>query len=268
VPVWNAAIRLFFYVVVIEMLSHIRALNADLEARVMHRTADLRREIAERERLERDLLEVGERERRRLGYDLHDGLCQHLTGTAMAVHVLKEKLARRRLPEAEEAEKAVSLIEEGIQLSHSMAKGLQPVDIQSSGLMQALQDFARSTTELFKVSCRFECDSPVPFADVDAANQLYRIVQEATSNAIKHGRASRIVISLDVDEDGTTLRIADNGTGIRPMAQRPGGMGLKIMAQRAQLIGGRLTVSSNPQGGTVISCTLPQTVGAEELVRG
>src|SRR5262245_27639824 len=102
IPEWNAFIRLALYAVVIQLLTHIRSLTEDLELRVFQRTSDLRKEIGARERLERELLEVGARERRRLGFDLHDGLCQHLTGTALAVHVLKEKLATRGLPEAKE----------------------------------------------------------------------------------------------------------------------------------------------------------------------
>src|SRR6476661_6992262 len=157
IAVWNAIVRLVFYAVLIHMLDYIRSLTLGLEARVLERTSDLRKEITERERLERELLEVGGRERRRLGYDLHDGLGQHLTGTALAVQVLSEKLARRGAPEAAEAAKAVDLIEDGIALSRKLAKGLQPVEMHAGGLMQALQEFAGATTELFKIPCRFEC---------------------------------------------------------------------------------------------------------------
>lgn len=191
VPVWNSAIRLAFYYIFIGMLSFIRTLTMDLEGRVQARTADLSREILERERLERELLEIGERERRRIGYDLHDGLGQHLTGISLAVQVLQKKLMRRGLSEADDAAKAVALIEEGITLSHKLAKGLQPVEIHAGGLMQALQEFAAATSDMFSVACKFRCEAPILISEIATADHLYRIAQEATSNAIKHGHSTR-----------------------------------------------------------------------------
>jgi signal transduction histidine kinase len=267
VPVWNSAIRLAFYYAIIGMLHHIRTLTNDLEGRVFARTADLRKEIVERERLERELLEVGERERRRIGYDLHDGLGQHLTGIALAVQVLRKKLQKQGVAEAEEAGKAVALIEEGVALSHKLAKGLQPVEMHAGGLMQALQDFAVTTSNMFKVACRFKCDAPILIADVATADHLYRIAQEATSNAVKHGHATSIVITLEVTEEGTLLKIADNGIGIIRPEAIDGGMGLRIMRQRAKLIGGVVEIVSLPRKGTIITCLLPLAVEETREVR-
>jgi signal transduction histidine kinase len=257
VPVWNCAIRLAFYYLFVGMLLHIRTLTIDLEDKVIARTADLNREILERERLEHELLEIGERERRRVGYDLHDGLGQHLTGTSLALQVLCRKLTRRGLPEADDASKAVALIEEGIALSHKLAKGLQPVEMHAGGLMQALQDFAASTSDMFSVACKFRCDAPILISDVSTADHLYRIVQEATSNAVKHGHATSIVISLGANEEGTWLRVADDGVGISRPDAADSGMGLRIMRQRAKLIGAVLEIVSFPDKGTIISCCLP-----------
>ena len=264
IPEWNAFIRLALYAVVIQLLTHIRSLTEDLEIRVFQRTSDLRKEIGARERLERELLEVGARERRRLGFDLHDGLCQHLTGTALAVHVLKEKLASRGMPEAKEAAKAVDLIEDGIMLSRKMAKGLQPVEMHAGGLMQALQEFAASTTDLFKVNCKFECESPILVADVSTADHLYHIAREATGNGIKHGHARNVVITLEAHEDGSLLTITDDGKGIPMPLPKNGGMGLTIMAQRAKLIGATFDIRRNEPGGTLISCCLPHQGSAAE----
>ena len=264
VPVWNAVIRLALYYAVISMLHYIRTLTDDLEGRVFARTADLRREIVERERLEHELLEVGERERRRIGYDLHDGLGQHLTGISLAVQVLRKKLQKQGLAEADEAGKAVALIEEGIALSHKLAKGLQPVEMHAGGLMQALQDFAVTTSDMFKVACRFKCDAPILVSDVATADHLYRIAQEATSNAVKHGHATTIVITLETAEEGTLLKIADNGIGIVHPEVVDRGMGLKIMRQRAKLIGAVVDIVSLPRKGTIIMCLLP--LAAEQNV--
>lgn len=258
IAVWNAIVRLVFYAVLIHMLDYIRSLTLGLEARVLERTSDLRKEITERERLERELLEVGGRERRRLGYDLHDGLGQHLTGTALAVQVLSEKLARRGAPEAAEAAKAVDLIEDGIALSRKLAKGLQPVEMHAGGLMQALQEFAGATTELFKIPCRFECESPILFADASTADHLYFIAREATGNAIKHGRAQHVIISLDAGDEGSLLTVRDDGIGIPVSIPKNGGMGLTIMAQRAKSIGASFDIRAIPEGGTLVSCCLPQ----------
>ncbi len=251
VPVWNSMIRLAFYYAFIGMLFYIRTLTGDLEGRVLARTAEL-------ERLERELLEVGERERRRIGSDLHDGLGQHLTGTSLAVQLLRMQLLKRGLPEAEQAARAVSLIEEGITLSHKLAKGLQPVEMHAGGLMQALQDFVKGASDLFKVSCRFECDVPILVSDIAVAEHLYRIAQEAESNAIKHGQAKNIVLSLEADDDGIVLRVSDDGVGFSLPAPLKNGLGLRIIAKRAQLIGARFGMESRPGKGTIINCHLPQ----------
>ncbi len=257
VPVWNESIVLAFYFVVVWLLARLRSLTQELEARVRERTAALSDEIAERERVERELLEVSEREQRRIGQDLHDSLCQHLTATALAGQVLEEKLSARHLPEAAHAGDVVELVEEGIALSRKLAKGLHPIEMGQEGLMQALEELAANSSDLFKISCRFECDSPVLVRDPAASGHLYRIAQEAVSNAIKHGKPGNIVIELESLEEGIALRVSDDGAGLPEPLPKNSGLGLRIMAHRAGMIGARFEVGRGQPRGTVVVCTAP-----------
>jgi signal transduction histidine kinase len=236
------------------VLVRLRYLQRNLEELARVRAVALSHEIAERERLEREMLEISEREQRRIGQDLHDGLCQHLTGTALAGQLLAEKLTRRELPEPREARKVVDLIEEAITLARGMAKGLHPVEMKSDGLMQALEEFCVSTSELFESQ--------------STAIHLYRIAQEGVGNAIKHGRPTRIVVQLEEIEEGTQLMISDNGSGL-PASAPPGnsiggnGMGLRIIADRAKMIGGHFRVDRGRFGGAELSCLIPHQQAAQ-----
>src|SRR6266566_8010179 len=148
VAVWNGVIALAFYLVVVWLLSSLRSLHRELEERVRQRTAALTQEMAERERLEKEIMEVTEREQRRIGRDLHDSLCQHLTGTALAGHVLEEKLAARSLPETADANNIVRLVEDGITLARNLARGIAPLEIEAEGLPAAFYELAANVTKL------------------------------------------------------------------------------------------------------------------------
>ncbi len=160
VPIWNALIVTVFYFSVVWLLTRLRSLHRDLEDRVRQRTKALTHEMAERQRLEEEILQVSERERRRIGHDLHDGLCQHLTATAMAGQVLEERLAAKSLPEAADADKVVGLVEEGIILARNLARGLYPVEMEAEGLMAAFQELAGTFAKGAKIQCSFECSRP------------------------------------------------------------------------------------------------------------
>jgi len=256
VPWWNASIVLTFYFVVVGLLAKLRAVYAELEARVQQRTAALTDEMAERERIERELLEISEREQRRIGHDLHDSLGQHLTGVALAGQVLEEKLATRGLPEAADANKVVELVEEGIALTRKLAKGLHPIEIEADGLMQALEELVAISSDLFKVRCRFECDSPVLIRDTAISGHLYRIAQEAISNAVKHGKARNIDVQLEALDDGIAMRVKDDGIGLPDSLPKTAGIGLRIMAHRASIIGATFQARRGDSGGTTVSVLL------------
>jgi len=256
---WNEAVGLISYSVFVWLLARWRTLLLQLDDRVRLRTADLQEEILQRMRIESEMTEVTERERRRLGHDLHDSLCQHLTGVALTAKALESKLSGKSSENAAEAGKLVGLIEEGIDLTRSLARGLFSPDLEQGGLAVALEGLAHNTQERAGISCEFhyndqECIQP---CDATALTQLYRIVQEAVANAVKHSRATRIVIELDAAEGETRLNVFDDGVGFSP-TDETNGLGLKMMRHGADLIGARLTIAARVPAGTIVSCVLPQ----------
>jgi len=254
---WNAAIMLAFYLVVVWLLTRLRLFHKELENLVRQRTAALTEEMGARERLEQEILEISERERRAIGRDLHDSLGQHLTATALAGQVLEEKLTARSLAEATDARRVVELIEEAIELTRGLARGLHPLEINADGLRTGLGELAAAVSESFKVTCQFECNSSVPIDDGTTAMHLYRIAQEAVTNAVKHGQARHILIRLSRSGMGTQLMVIDNGAGLPEPLPRSNGMGLRIMAHRASILKGEFTVTRGATGGTVAICTVP-----------
>lgn len=260
VPVWNGAITLATYLVLVWLLSTLFDLQHDLEQRVKQRTVALANEIAERERLEKTILDISDRERRRIGHDLHDGLGQHLTGTAITAQLLAENLQDRgATAESAEARRIVGLVKTAIAQTRAMAKGLLLADIDSEGLASALQEFCAATAEQFRVRCLFNNETPAMPPLAGAANHLFRIAQEAVRNAIRHGAAKQVDVSLRLDADGLTMLVYDNGTGLPPPAARGFGLGLRIMAHRAVMIGATFSLERVPEGGTLVRCTLPHS---------
>jgi PAS domain S-box-containing protein len=215
-------------------------------------------DVTERKRLERALLEISGREQRRIGQDLHDGLGQHLTGTAFMSKALQQRLEDHGVPEAIEARKIVGLVNEAIEKTRELARGLVPVMSGEDGLMVSLQRFAGEIEDLFNVSCRFVCDTPVLMDDLAAATHLFHIAQEAVSNAIKHGRSRRLVIELSARDGIGRLAIEDDGSGTEMVGPGQRGMGLHIMRYRANMIGGSLQLrTEGPNLGTTVDCVFP-----------
>ncbi|HEX7631341.1 MAG TPA: sensor histidine kinase [Lacunisphaera sp.] len=257
VPAWNGAITLATYLVLIWLLGRLLDMKHELERRVEQRTRALAEEIAERERLERSILEISERERRNIGHDLHDGLGQHLTGTAITAQVLADTLAERHAAEADHARKIVTLVTSAIGQTRTMAKGLLLADIVPEGLPAALDELCADVSTQHRVSCRFRDESAQARLPSGAANHLFRIAQEAIRNGIRHGAANQLEVRLLLQNDRLVLSIRDNGSGLLPAGQRGLGLGLRIMAHRARMIGAAFTIEGRPGAGTVVSCTLP-----------
>jgi PAS domain S-box-containing protein len=213
------------------------------------------RDITERRRLERELIEISNREQRRIGHDLHDGVCQQLAAIGYRVDILADELQAKGPGFAEEAERIGALINEATAQARGVARGLFPVRLEESGLISALDELAASAAKRFKVDFLFECQSPPAAVDNEAALHLYYIAQEALLNAVKHGKATHVRVSLKPDEDRFKLVIQDNGQGFRPPGGRPGGMGIRIMRHRAKVIGATLDVFSEPGRGAEVTCS-------------
>jgi len=202
---------------------------------VRQRTVALTNEMQERERLEKEILEISEREQRRIGHDLHDSLCQHLAATAMAGQVLGEKLAAKSSPETADARQIVRLVEDSIFLTRNLAHGISPVEVE----------------------CAFDSESAPLIDEAAMATHLYRIAQEAVNNAIRHGKPKQIVISLSRQKQRVELTIEDDGAGLPEDWQKHRGLGTRIMAHRATIIGGTFSIEPNPTGGTFVKCSIP-----------
>ena len=254
---WNACITLAFYFVVVVLIGRIRTMQRNLEARVRQRTNALTEEMAERQRLEREILEIGEGERRRIGRDLHDSVGQRLTGTALASQVVKEKLASRGLPEASDLTRVIAMVEEVIELTRSLSRGLDPIDVDGLGLAEGLRELAERTSAVSPVRCEFASESDVVVRDQGTAIHLYRIAQEAITNALKHADARTIQVRLDAAPGELRLQIGDDGVGLPHVSRRRPGMGLRIMAHRAAVIGGSFTARRLAGRGTEIECRVP-----------
>lgn len=262
VPIWNGGIAVIVYFVVVATLVKLRRLQKELEERVCQRTSALTSEIQERGRLEKELVEIGEQAQRQVGHDLHDTLGQHLTATAFAGQVLTARLENKSLPEAAASRNLVKLIEESINLTRQFARGLQPVELKPEGLMDGFQELARQVSERFNIACEFECRDPVLLDNAESSTQLYRIAQEAVTNAIKHGRAKFINISLEKSDEATTLTVTDDGAGLPDPAAGGTGMGLRIMAYRASMMGAAFNIERLPESGTRVTCRLPSSPAA------
>jgi len=235
-----------------------------LECRVEERTvelmaanASLQRESAERQRMAREMLEVSDREQRRIGHDLHDGLGQLLAGMAFLGQALAQKLARQTRAETAEATQLVQLANKAMTWARELVHGLSPVELEGEGFVGALQDLAMQAERLFGITCRVTCDRLPPTPDHTVATHLYRIAQEAVSNAVKHGQARHVVLALTTGQHSTTLTMDDDGIGFPEGVNKPTGMGLRIMYYRASMIGASLAIHSDASRGTTVICEWP-----------
>jgi signal transduction histidine kinase len=213
------------------------------------------RDVTDRETLEKEVAESSSRVQTRIGQDIHDGLGQHLTGITFLSRALEKNLAAKKMPEAAEAAEISKLVIEALSQTRNLARGLFPVEVESTRLCQSLRELANTAEQLFHIACSVECDSNLIVDNKNASTHLFRLAQEAINNAVKHGKAHRVGILLGTAGDRAVLRITDDGVGFPPEGSRRTGLGLRIMTYRAQKVGGTLEIQPGQHGGTVVSCT-------------
>jgi two-component system sensor kinase FixL len=226
---------------------------SDVDVNFLQSAANVLAAAIESRRLEEELLCTIEREQQRIGQDIHDGLCQQLAGIGFSIGLIARELpdslgAKSKLTDV------VGNIRAAILEARMLARGLSPVQLESDGLMSALQELVSTTEQLFKISCRFNCEQPVLIEDNAIATHLYRIAQEAIHNAIKHGQATHVSVTL-ANSDEPTLTISDDGLGLPAELCSSKGMGVHIMNYRAGMIGGRLSIAASQGSGTKVVCT-------------
>ncbi|MCD4677633.1 MAG: PAS domain S-box protein [Desulfobacula sp.] len=213
------------------------------------------RDVSQVKHLEKAIMETGEKERQKIGNDLHDDLCPHLIGIEGLSKVLKRKVEGYSREAGQLSDKITDLIKDAIYKTRQLARGLCPVYF-NYGLESSLQELVTNTRIMHQIECRLECKEKIPVGNSMVTINLYHIAQEAVQNAIRHGKADKITIIMEKHEGQFLLSVKDNGTGMNP-AKETNGMGLRIMNYRANLIGASLSINSGEPSGTRVNLALP-----------
>lgn len=216
-------------------------------------------DITEQKRLETEVLNISEREHRRIGQELHDGLGQQLAGIAFLAEALAGRLSDRKLPEAGDAARVAEAVSRAVTQTRDLARLLYPVELESHGLTSALQELAAHTHRMFAIECDFLCPGPVPRQEKEVEGHLFRIAQEGVSNAVRHSRARRIVVTLTAEARRVVLKVMDDGRGL-PAGEKPAsnGMGMAIMRYRARMMKGTIAFERGALGGATVLCVVPR----------
>lgn len=249
-----------FHLFLIRALASQRKATADAEREAAQRVKahrDLAREMAERRRLEQEIARAAEGERRRLGRDIHDGVCQELTGALLHCQVLRRRLEKDESLQSEDLNALCSIIETAIDDAHAVAKGLCPLESDPEALARALHTLVKRTEAASSIRCEFVVAGDVAVSDPAKAQELYRIAQEALSNAARHSGASHILLTLSGQHNQLILQVRDDGIGL-PAEVPEGRMGLRTMTYRTRALDGELVMGPADGGGTLLTCRAPR----------
>lgn len=223
----------------------------------LHCYTAILRDLTAGRQLEWALAESQADERRAVARELHDGLAGSLTGIGLLAKTLQQALAAVQSPLGRTADDLVTSAGTALGQLREIMRDVMPVEAVPEGLMHALQDLTRQTEQQHGISCQWSCDPPVPVADSLTAGHLFRIVQEAVHNAVRHGQPSEITVRLAATDARLEVTVADNGRGLERTPANAGGIGLYSMRQRASLLGGALVVEPRAAGGTIVACWIP-----------
>ena len=242
----------------------LRKAQLRLRARIKEGTSELRstneglrREIQRRKRLEGGILEISDREQQRLGQELHDGLCQHLTAVAFMARAVALRLKNHRVIEVKDLEKISELVNEAAIDARNMARGLHAAEIDAARLLPALRDLV--SREIWKTPCRLELKTKLNLRDDAVASHVYRLLREAVINAHKHAQAKEIVVEISQSNGKIIFSVTDDGVGLPAGRNNSPGLGFHIMNSRARSLGGRLEIKRPQRGGTRVALYLPQS---------
>ena len=252
---WNSLSALIVFLFIAWVFGRLLELFRGLEQRVAESAGELLRESETRRVLQQQLLAAGSSERALVGQELHDDVCQHLVGTALAAKVLAQHLAQQANARTGEAESIVLLLEEAIAKARQLARGLLLSAIEPGDLADKLSELVDEGSRS-GVYCSFNCNGDVRITYAGVAAQVYRIAQEALRNAVRHADARHVVVGLVTERDTARLSVEDDGRGVGG-ARAASGMGLAIMQQRAAYIDATLAIETAPTGGTRVLCTVP-----------
>jgi PAS domain S-box-containing protein len=216
-------------------------------------------DVTELKQLEREIIEIANREQQRIGSDLHDGLGQDLTGIALMLKGVAAQLRKESSAASHDVEDVIALVNNAIESTRTLARGLSPLGSGRGSLKEAIEPLAARISERFgvRVDCDLDFEEPLRLSETAVAH-VYRIVQEALTNVVRHSGGTEVSIDLRTAEGELHLRIDDNGRGFAATpANRPEGLGLKIMRYRAQMLGGDLAIDSAGNGGASVRCSCP-----------
>jgi signal transduction histidine kinase len=248
--------------------AELRRAHDELEMRVERRTADLKAAneklqsvLEERRRLENELLEIAENERRSIGFDLHDDLGQKLTGVSLMIKGLERRLVQQQHASADEARSVRELIEQAIHHTHNLAHQFGSLDVSGTDFSAVFRELAANVEKMFGIPCSLTLKGEVPVLAGNGIVQLCKIAQEAISNAVKHGKATHVTIAAVCDAEQILLTVRNDGVPFSVPENKKNRMGLRIMNYRANTIGATFDVRPGEKSGTVVTCILPMKTG-------
>lgn len=253
---WETAVRLAFFIF---------AALSGAAIKGHHNAANSRIRLLEySNQLEQEIVNISEQEQRRIGQDLHDGICQYLAALGYSASSLQKDLQNAGLPAlASTAQELAERIKESVSQTRDLARGLVPVQMDEAGLVSALEELTFSASRLLGINVTLRCEGDIRVSDYATSTHLFRIAQEALNNAVKHGKAKRVDVTLKQANNCIRLTIRDDGIGIQAVASSSNGVGLKIMGYRSRCIAGELQIMSALARGTLIDCLVRQETCSE-----